>query len=774
MKRIAFFISLCLFSLGLQAQTGSIAVIEYIDGDPSEVTITTSDGIVMEGDFGMQVALESTIQTGAATVEIRLDPNGTILNLGEDTLFELTAVQGRRSSDETILTLLQGRLRTIAARSGLNNRYSIKTPTAVCGIRGTDILNSVDGADSFILCNSGSVEVINALNTANRVTIGANQQVNTTAPSFSSLDIPADEVAEIFNQLSFIGLDPDEVPGQTEERTFQEPENEEVASEDETNQANETPQGQEEIQDPANEESTVDPEEVQTEMTEEESDAENTLPANLGTAIPQEPSDEESEAAEPREPSALEEWFSDFMGFELGAVTIDGETWSKVIAQPVIKTEKINLGLYLPVIYRENLLDPSDWYRPEGNDEWSFGTDQDNLQDILLDINEDLWLKIRYAEYGDQLWDPFYVKVGNLQTMSLGHGSLVNNYNNNNDFPSVRKVGLNLGLSGQSVGFEALADDLSSISLTGGRVWFGSHQGFSVGLSGVFDLFPMEGYIESTTQVEYAEIFGNPYVLGLGFDLELFRLNTDLLKLLIYADAATAIPVLREDPTGLEDWQDSLSYIWNGEDLRNFGLSGGVKGQAGIVDFTLDIRYENGLYRHGLFNNLYDRYRMMNAAMMVQELARMQGTNPTAEEPTDSLAIYGEGGFQMLQDKLLFTIAYLYPMEIDGSTITMGDEDYLKLGLEIQKGLIPIYDLSGGIFYERIGFVDSLENNDFSLINAQTVLSGEVVAPLAPTLDLALVVSAATVYDDDGYIQLEDDGSPKIVPVFNIETRIHF
>ena len=74
---------------------------------------------------------------------------------------------------------------------------------------------------------------------------------------------------------------------------------------------------------------------------------------------------------------------------------------------------------------------------------------------------KDLALKVKYLEYGNQQFDPFFIKVGNLASFTLGHGMLMNDYANDSEFPAVRKVGLDLGMNvanKESFGFELLAN----------------------------------------------------------------------------------------------------------------------------------------------------------------------------------------------------------------------------------------------------------------------------------------------------------------------------
>src|SRR5208337_1615572 len=100
-------------------------------------------------------------------------------------------------------------------------------------------------------------------------------------------------------------------------------------------------------------------------------------------------------------------------------------------------------SLYLPIIYNGDMFNPSDWYHPMGNDEWNFGgllTGQlisTNPWVVAQDVLNDLLLKIRYLEWGQQR-DPFFFKVGNLDDITIGHGLIMRDFANDADFPSIR------------------------------------------------------------------------------------------------------------------------------------------------------------------------------------------------------------------------------------------------------------------------------------------------------------------------------------------------
>ncbi|MDA3851860.1 MAG: FecR domain-containing protein [Spirochaetaceae bacterium] len=578
MLKLKYIVLTMLFFIPLQlfAQNGSVARIEYINGISGEVLVTHTNGEIEDAFIGMEVPLESSIETKNATVELRLDPNGTILKLDSNTLFVLNSIQGRRGEEETSMTLLRGRLRTIAAKAGIFNKYTVRTPSAVCGIRGTEILNIVSPGENAIICKSGSVEVTNTVDTADTLLIGANQRVDTSSMvGFQALTLTPEQINQVFNSMPFENLSPMSVPGHAEEVALADPTGETTAQ-DETTQ-DEPTQDQEEpaVAAPAQDETAV------QDDAEEDQNNSSRQPATVPT-----PTDSE-EDSESDGPSALEDWFSNYMGFELGAVNIDGVTYSKVIAQPNFETDKLSLGLYLPIIYNGNMMDPNDWYKPEGNSEWSFGSDQDEVLDIISDFTSDLILKIKYLEYGDQLWDPFYIKAGNLDSMTLGHGSLIQNYSNYTNFPAERLVGVNLGLNVKNFRVETLVDDAKDPSLAGLRLQYGT-EGLSAGIASVVDLYPGDDISVS--------IPGDPYLMGLSLDMEFLKINTDLFKLIAYADVSTVLPIFRENPeNSYIKWNNAFEYIYNDSTLKNYGAKAGIIGEVALLDDNLDNRYENAI-----------------------------------------------------------------------------------------------------------------------------------------------------------------------------------
>ena len=92
------------------------------------------------------------------------------------------------------------------------------------------------------------------------------------------------------------------------------------------------------------------------------------------------------------------------------------------------------------------------------------------------------------------------------------------------------------------------------------------------------------------------------------------------------------------------------------------------------------------------------------------------------------------------------------------------------------KGLFPMFPIHGSISYKRAHLSETLKGeDDLTLFDSNTVVYGELIYPLAQTLDI--VIGASTVIKTDvngNLIMKSGTNTPEISPVINIETRIHF
>ena len=136
-------------------------------------------------------------------------------------------------------------------------------------------------------------------------------------------------------------------------------------------------------------------------------------------------------------------------GGVVGAITIDGVTYSQIRLRPELEFGKIGIGLDIDL-----LIDANGKARFEDWDDW-----------------RDYLGKLFYFRYGTRK-DLFYFKTGSISDYTLAHGLIFNNYSNMLRYPAVKNigsyVGINTDISG--LGMELYTHDLFSNQILAARV----------------------------------------------------------------------------------------------------------------------------------------------------------------------------------------------------------------------------------------------------------------------------------------------------------------
>ncbi len=482
--------------------------------------------------------------------------------------------------------------------------------------------------------------------------------------------------------------------------------------------------------------------------------------------------------------SGFIKWFQDNMGLEIGSVTIGGVGYSKAVLAPEVRIGRLKMGLYFPVIYKDDLFDPSSWYKPGGNNEWNFGADYwaTDIPKAALDLVSDVVLKFKYLEYGRQLEDPFFFKVGNLHDLTVGHGLIMRGYRNDTDFPGIRRTGVNLGFEVRPVGIELLASDLPVPEIVGARLYFMplKKSRLAFGVSAVADLAAAK---ELEGQGSWDAAVGKIILGGAGLDFDFPIVPKGaLLGLRAYAGAAVNTAFVTADfaspLTGSSKTitsQDTMDILWNGMP-RNWGAAAGLAGNVAFIDWRLEYRYYTGVFRSSFFDSTYERSR----SQLVQEyMTYLDDPTSLSDDPT-VMGVYGEAGFSILKEKLTLVAGYMWPWSLASGAGLLNADDELHLALVIKKGLIPVVDLHGAIYYDKWGLVSSIADGSFEFFDSRTALAGEVVFPVpgSPNLGIAAIFKAIVARDAEGSVIYVDPSDiskgVKVVPAITIETRISF
>jgi hypothetical protein len=670
----------------LFAQEKPVGVLEYFD-NAREINVQDSEGFEYKYvRFGMDLKPGDIIITKNTHAEVRLSPNGSIIKIAANTRFSVDSLQGREDSSKNVFSLAAGKIRMVAARN-IKSRYEVRTPTAVCGVRGTDFgLEVIEGVRDAAAVLSGEIEFLSKeLNKS--VTLTDGQFADVFAESFEAFSLPADQIQTLFNEMSFNTLDPETVPGREPEVVVEETEEEEEEEAEEETAEEETAETAEPAEE-QEEEETAEPETTETEETPEPETAEpEETPSAAPPEMPEEPDVEQKEKTEPAEkkPGILDPVFGflqKYMGMEIGSVTIGDQTYAKAVLQPNITLGKLRVGIYLPIIYTSNLFDPDDWYKPAGNNEWNFGFGEENEGKTTIsrisDFLTDLSLKIKYIQWGEQR-DKFYLKVGNLNNMTLGHGLLMKDYANDIDFPAVRRTGINLGFDSGKWGFETAVNDLGAPEIFGARFFFrpfGFMKNTAIGVSAVSDIDPA-GVLPPVLYPN--AVTADPIFLNLALDVDIPVIETDPLAIILFGDAGGMLPYLRNGythaggtvPAGFQF--DALVQT-NPFSLKNIGTMAGVLGNILFIDYRLEHRYFTGTFIPTFYGSSYERFRGERALSLLNYLA-----DPQAEEYQGStMGIFGSAGASIF-NILYLEAGYFWPWKVTDTGIERSDEDHIRI-----------------------------------------------------------------------------------------------
>ncbi len=168
------------------------------------------------------------------------------------------------------------------------------------------------------------------------------------------------------------------------------------------------------------------------------------------------------------------EGFGFTMGLSAGAAVLDGEVYNQIGIRPLITIGKLGIALDLSLY-----LDADGNIREENWDEAS-------------DFFEKLYF-VRWARPGD----PLYIKAGSLDNYTLGFGLLMNHYSNAVEYPSVIRTGMEFGVQGEQIGFQAMVNSFSETfdggGVVAGRLGFKVIGDLEIGISAVADINQYKG-----------------------------------------------------------------------------------------------------------------------------------------------------------------------------------------------------------------------------------------------------------------------------------------
>ena len=135
-----------------------------------------------------------------------------------------------------------------------------------------------------------------------------------------------------------------------------------------------------------------------------------------------------------------------------GLTFIDGDAYVRLQLQPDIPLGNVGIGLDLILLYNPYAEGTEPQILAEDGEAWD---------------DPSTWLRlIRYVRYG-QPYDPFHFRFGELDYLTIGHGSIMSGYSNYDR----RGLRLNLRSSENRSGIETMVNDIGNPTIFGGRAF---------------------------------------------------------------------------------------------------------------------------------------------------------------------------------------------------------------------------------------------------------------------------------------------------------------
>ena len=358
---------------------------------------------------GLAISNGDAIRVGEASfaVVIFLDDK-SVVKIRENTDFQFVETSNTRS-----LIIDQGTTLHNVNKENRKKTYRVETPVSVASVKGTEFSSfhdAVSGVDKFV-GKSGNFEVFNTISGAT-VNVGPGQKAVSNA--LGQL-IPAPAEPGDFPE------DPDGESSPEENEPEQQQNNNEQQPQQRQQQR---PQQRQQQQRPQQRQQQQRPQ--QREQQPQRSEVSENQPLDKAQSAPKKPFN---------------------MGLAVGSATINDTIYNQVALRPELSFGKLGIGLDL-VFYMDN----------EGNmkqDEWDFENDPSKILD-----------KILYLRWGDES-DPFWIKFGSLDNVTLGYGGILSGYSNMMEFPGVRRLGLNTGVNIAGFGGELFMSNMKDFSRGG-------------------------------------------------------------------------------------------------------------------------------------------------------------------------------------------------------------------------------------------------------------------------------------------------------------------
>lgn len=200
-------------------------------------------------------------------------------------------------------------------------------------------------------------------------------------------------------------------------------------------------------------------------------------------------------------------------------------------------------------------------------------------RDTEYDEASEFFSLLRRMEYG-RLDGPWYMRLGGLSDVRLGHGTMLQHYQSNYRYDE-RRWGLHVKLQSPSAGGEFLLDDILEPSVIAARIFVspwagkdGAAKGLGFGLSMVGDFFaPTALELDRFGEMRFndkrhPEVQEQGQVAMFGLDVEAHVVDTARTRMTLYSDLNFLFP------RASAGWHTGATLSWKSGERSIFSLQG--------------------------------------------------------------------------------------------------------------------------------------------------------------------------------------------------------
>lgn len=369
--------------------------------------------------------------------------------------------------------------------------------------------------------------------------------------------------------------------------------------------------------------------------------------------------------------------FDSAFGLSLGTISIDGQVYSTINLNPEIAIGKFGLGV--DIDFKFTFVDgsqfsvyPNDWYLPDGGTFWQY---------LNLYLS-----KFDYVRWGFEN-DPLYIRLGTLDSTTLGTGFIVNGYTNTMFEPEMKIFGGQMRLDGSLFNFpyfgvQLMVANWTAFDVMGGRFYIRPLAGTKV---------PVLKNLEIGTTWMFDT---NPYYYMKDTDNDGFYDNTTIAdgtkadSIMVWGVDAI-LPILTNKVFSLAVFGDYVNQNNN---------SGGMVGIGGdlfsFISYGFQIHFLGDDFAANFFNQTYDLDRAEKYALI---------TNTGTPLQPAGAGFLGSAGFAFFENGLVLNFSLDGPFASPTESAADAPWQYPHLQgiLLLDRSLLKVVDVA--FWYDKQG-----------------------------------------------------------------------